>query len=73
MCAHIFRVPFQGKLALRGQIKATEKRLKMLRKQRDRIYGMNLSPAAQDRRLKEVELKMKAVIDRFNRGYGKAD
>ncbi|MEH6578593.1 MAG: LPD38 domain-containing protein [Amphritea sp.] len=62
----------KGKMALRGQIKATEKRLKAMRKQRDRIYNMDLSPAARDRQLKEVELKMKAVIDRFNLRYGKA-
>jgi hypothetical protein len=66
--AEFFR-EHRGKLALRGLVKATEKHLKALRKRRDAVYQMNLTPAEQDQRLKEIEQRMKAVVDRFNRAY----
>jgi hypothetical protein len=59
----------RGKLALRSLIKSTENRLKRLRKQRDRIYAMDLSPGELDERLEVIEIKQKQAIDRFNRAY----
>jgi cell fate (sporulation/competence/biofilm development) regulator YmcA (YheA/YmcA/DUF963 family) len=62
----------KARLALRGLVKSTEDQLKMLRKQRDAIYAKDLAPAVRDRRLKEIEERMKAVVDRFNLAYREA-
>lgn len=59
-------------LALRPLIKSTEKQLKIFRKQRDAIYAKDLPPVEQDRQLKDVEGRMKQVVDRFNKSYSSA-
>lgn len=56
-------------LRLRPLSKATEKRLRILRKRRDSIYAQDLPAAEQDERLKGIEEKMKAAVDHFNLRY----
>ena len=62
----------KARLALRGLVKSTEDQLKLLRKQRDAIYAKDLALAERDRRLEEVEEKMKTAVDRFNLAYREA-
>jgi cell fate (sporulation/competence/biofilm development) regulator YmcA (YheA/YmcA/DUF963 family) len=62
----------KARLALRGLVKQTEDQLKLLRKQRDAIYARELALAERDRRLEEVEEKMKTAVDRFNLAYREA-
>ncbi len=64
---------YSGKLRLLGMIKATESQLKILRKHRNAIYNEDLTPKSRDEKLKAVELKMKTVVDRFNKAYKEAD
>jgi len=59
-------------LNLRGLLKSSERQLKMLRKQRDRIYALDLPPAELDEKMDDIELRMEQVIDRFNLEYSKA-
>lgn len=59
-------------LALRPLIQSAEKQLKALRKQRDRIYAMDLPRREQEARLESIDARMKRVIDRFNRRYKQA-
>jgi hypothetical protein len=57
-------------LRLLSGIKRTEKRLKAIRKQRDKIYDNDaLSFAARDAKLKVIEEKMKVEINRSNKKY----
>jgi len=57
------------KLELRGLLAETEKRLKFMRKKRNSIYTSDMPLKERDRRLKEVEGRMKTVVDTFNRAY----
>jgi hypothetical protein len=59
-------------LALRPLIQSTEKQLKSLRQQRDRIYAMDLPRKEQEARLESIDARMKRIIDRFNRRYKQA-
>lgn len=60
------------KMALGSLIKSTETKLKLLRRNRDAVYNSDLSPKAKDLKLKEIEARMKAVVDQFNAAYAKA-
>ncbi|MDP4546475.1 LPD38 domain-containing protein [Marinobacter sp. MDS2] len=63
-----------NKLRLSGAMNATEKRLKLLRKKRDRIEALDdLTAAEKDVKLQEVERLMKRAIDQFNKRYGEMD
>ncbi|MCZ4284533.1 hypothetical protein O4H29_06760 [Marinobacter salarius] len=64
---------YRDKLRLQPIIDSTEKRLKMLREQRDRIELMDLSASEEDKRLQQVERQMKRAIDQFNKRYNEAD
>jgi hypothetical protein len=64
---------YRDKLRLQPIIDSTEKRLKMLREQRDRIELMDLSASEEDKRLQQVEKQMKRAIDQFNKRYNEAD
>lgn len=64
---------YRSKLRLQGVMKSTEDRLKMLRKQRDRIEAMDLSAAEEDEKLQRVEKQMKRAIDQFNKRYNKSE
>ncbi len=59
-------------ISLRPLVKSSEKQLKALRQQRDRIYAMDLPRKQQEARMEVIEARMKRVIDRFNREYAKA-
>ncbi|RLE26910.1 MAG: hypothetical protein DRJ61_18005, partial [Acidobacteria bacterium] len=64
---------YSGKMRLSTGIKSAEKRLKLLRKQRDRVYANeDLSFAQRDERLKAVQIKMKKVVDEVNKNYNSA-
>ncbi|EDX0901013.1 hypothetical protein GTE54_000947 [Salmonella enterica subsp. enterica] len=61
---------YRGQISMNGIIHQTQHQLKNLRKQRDGIYSdRTLSAREQSQRVKAVELRMKAVTDRFNREY----
>ncbi|EJF9758080.1 hypothetical protein M9E62_001833 [Salmonella enterica] len=61
---------YRGQISMNGIIHQTQHQLKNLRKQRDEIYSdPTLSVREQSQRVKAVELRMKAVTDRFNREY----
>ena len=60
-------------MALNGLMRQTENKLKLFRRQRDAVYGEDLSVAERDRRLKAIESKMKQAIDTFNRAFNAAD
>ncbi|EHL6627492.1 hypothetical protein KFL82_004716 [Salmonella enterica] len=61
---------YRGQISMNGIIHQTQYQLKNLRKQRDGIYSdPTLSAREQSQRVKAVELRMKAVTDRFNREY----
>ncbi|EKR0508494.1 hypothetical protein QHF74_000307 [Salmonella enterica] len=61
---------YRGQISMNGIIHQTQHQLKNLRKQRDGIYSdQTLSAREQSQRVKAVELRMKAVTDRFNREY----
>ncbi|ECF8523141.1 hypothetical protein JX059_003477 [Salmonella enterica] len=61
---------YRGQISMNGIIHQTQHQLKNLRKQRDEIYSdPTLSAREQSQRVKAVELRMKAVTDRFNRAY----
>lgn len=65
---------YRDKLRLKPIMDATEKRLRRLRKQRDRIEMRDdLSMAEKDQRLQDVEARIKREIDRFNERYNEAD
>lgn len=68
-----FSKDYREKLRLQGILKSTEDRLKMLRKQRDRIEVMDLSAAEEDEKLQRVEKQMKRAIDQFNKRYNEAE
>ncbi|MDF0750270.1 hypothetical protein NLU14_08510 [Marinobacter sp. 71-i] len=68
-----FSKDYREKLRLQGVMKSTEDRLKMLRKQRDRIEVMDLSAAEEDEKLQRIEKQMKRAIDQFNKRYNEAD
>ncbi|MGD6739684.1 LPD38 domain-containing protein [Photobacterium leiognathi subsp. mandapamensis] len=57
------------KLRLLPLLKATEKQLKDLRKSRNRIYSLDIPTADKNLRIKNIERRMKTVIDRFNLRY----
>ncbi len=59
-------------LALRPLMKSTEKQLKLIRQQRDRIYALDLPRREQEARMEVIEARMKRVIDQFNRRYREA-
>lgn len=62
-----------GKMRLSSKIKSAEKRLKLLRKQRDKVYANeDLNFAQRDERLKDIQGKMKKVIDDVNKNYNNA-
>jgi len=64
---------YGDKMRLSAGIKSAEKRLKLLRKQRDRVYANeDLSFAQRDERLKDVQAKMKKVVDEINKNYNNA-
>ena len=67
--AERLRYEDRDKLRMQGMIKSTEDRLKALRTRRDRIYAQDISPRARDQELKEIEVLMKATVDRFNKAY----
>lgn len=67
-----FQQEYKDKLQLKGMIKSTENQLKLLRKQRDRIYEQDLPLKERDAKLKEIEQRMKKVIDKFNKEYATA-
>ena len=68
-----FRSEYREMLALSPLLKASDKRLKALRKKRTRIYeDETLSAKERDLKLKAVESEMKRVVDRFNKRYGLA-
>ncbi|EDV3151578.1 hypothetical protein Y935_004803 [Salmonella enterica subsp. enterica] len=61
---------YRGQISMNGIIHQSQLQLKNLRKQRDGIYSdPTLSAREQSQRVKAVELRMKAVTDRFNREY----
>ncbi|EEP1514208.1 hypothetical protein HAZ28_004761 [Salmonella enterica] len=61
---------YRGQISMNGIIHQSQLQLKNLRKQRDEIYSdPTLSAREQSQRVKAVELRMKAVTDRFNREY----
>ncbi|EDB5723473.1 hypothetical protein A9563_23775 [Salmonella enterica subsp. enterica serovar Rubislaw] len=61
---------YRGQISMNGIIHQSQLQLKNLRKQRDGIYSdRTLSAREQSQRVKAVELRMKAVTDRFNREY----
>lgn len=61
---------YRGQISMNGIIHQSQHQLKNLRKQRDEIYSdPTLSAREQSQRVKAVELRMKAVTDRFNREY----
>lgn len=61
---------YRCQISMNGIIHQTQHQLKNLRKQRDEIYSdPTLSAREQSQRVKAVELRMKAVTDRFNREY----
>jgi phospholipid N-methyltransferase len=59
-------------IRLKPLIKSSEKQLKALRQQRDRIYALDLPRKQQEARMEVIDARMKRVIDRFNREYAKA-
>ncbi|WP_428398324.1 LPD38 domain-containing protein [Marinobacter salarius] len=68
-----FSKDYREKLRLQGVMKSTEDRLKMLRKQRDRVEVMDLSAAEEDEKLQRIEKQMKRAIDQFNKRYNEAE
>jgi len=57
-------------IRLDSRIKATEKKLKLLRKRRNRVYeNDDLSFADRDRKLKDIQEQMNTYIDRVNKAY----
>ena len=68
-----FMKDYRDKLRLAPIVDSTEKRLKILREQRDRIEMMDLSAAEEDKRLQRVEQQMKRAIDQFNKRYYEAE
>lgn len=68
-----FSKDYRKKLRLQSVMKSAEDRLKMLRKQRDRIEVMGLSAAEEDEKLQRVEKQMKRAIDQFNKRYNAAE
>lgn len=65
---------YRDKLRLKPIMDSTEKRLRRLREQRDRIEMRDdLSMAEKDQRLQDVEARIKREIDRFNQRYNEAD
>ncbi|HIF9289526.1 TPA: LPD5 domain-containing protein [Photobacterium damselae] len=66
-----FMGQYKQQLKLMPLLKSTDKQLKLLRKQRNAIYALSISQKDKDLRIKNVERKMKTVIDRFNANYPK--
>lgn len=59
-----------AKLALAGLMKSSDKQMRALRKRRDLIEANeNLTDAEMDAQLREVERRMKVIVDRFNRRW----
>ena len=56
-------------MEMRGLLKLTEDRLSLFRRQRDGIYASDIGLAERDIKLKEVEARMKQVVDQFNQKY----
>ena len=60
-------------LMLDGIRKSSEKKMRVLRKKRDRIEtDKNLTDAERDAQLKELQAEMKAVMDAFNKRFNEA-
>jgi len=64
-----FRSKYANILSLRGSAKATEKRLKLLRKRRNIIMRLNTEDKQQ--RLDKIAEKMQTAVNRFNLKYNK--
>lgn len=64
---------YRDKIRLKGTMESVEKRLKLLRAQRDRIEAMDLSAAETDKRLQHIEKQMKRAIDQFNKRYNESE
>lgn len=67
-----FRKEYGSKIRLKGMVKGIEKSLSSLRKQRTRILSQDLSPADEEAKLKLIDERIKKLIDRFNKAYGRA-
>lgn len=63
---------YRDKIRLKGVMESVEKRLKLLRAQRDRVEVMDLSGAETDKRLQHIEKQMKRAIDQFNKRYNES-
>ncbi|HIF9483117.1 TPA: LPD38 domain-containing protein [Photobacterium damselae] len=48
-------------------LKSTDKKLRLLRMQRNHIYGLDIPQKDKDLRIKNIERKMKLLIDQFNK------
>lgn len=59
-------------LQLDGLSTSTQRSLSAMRDRRDFVYDQDLTPAARDRALIEVEKRMKFYVDRFNKAYNEA-
>jgi hypothetical protein len=64
---------YRDKIRLKGTMESVEKRLKLLRAQRDRVEAMDLSAAETDKRLQHIEKQMKRAIDQFNKRYNESE
>lgn len=69
-----FRKEYGEKLRLNGLMGSLDKRMKLLRKQRDRVeIDDSLSFTEREDRLQEIEDKMKTTAAQFNRRWNKVD
>jgi hypothetical protein len=60
------------KLNLRFLIKASNRQLRNVKKERDAVYARGLSIKARHKRLERIDNRRKEIIDRFNKAYKKA-
>jgi hypothetical protein len=60
------------KLNLRLLIKASNRQLRNVKKEREAVYARDLSIKARHKRLERIDNRRKEIIDRFNKAYKKA-
>jgi hypothetical protein len=69
-----FRKEYGDKLKLQGLMGTLDKRMKLLRKQRDRIeINESLSYAEKEKRLQKIEEQMKTTAARFNKRWNEVN
>ena len=69
-----FRKEYSGKFRLKGLMSSLDKRMKLLRKQRDRVEtDDSLSFVEREEKLERIEEKMKATAAQFNRRWNEVD